>query len=210
MEISDEGALNKENISLESESKDLKKNIDKVNDLKMKIENEINEINNLYDKAIDDLTKSFQKKHENLLKEENDIKEKLQNEVTKVKEQLEKFWSEANKKIKLNEKISQGIKKLKKNDKNEINKILAYISNINKNQKGLNKIVKEPIKSLKFNYQEGKSNIEYNEFFLNGIEIPQNKDIINRPKIDIDLDINGPKIGLPNIEIGFNGNWISK
>ena len=32
--------------------------------LKNKIENEINEINNLYEKANKDLTKSFQKKHE--------------------------------------------------------------------------------------------------------------------------------------------------
>jgi len=154
VEIPDEGPLNKENVSIESESKDLLKNIEKMNNLKMKIENEINEINNLYDKAIDDLTKSFQKKHEKLLKEENDIKEKLQNKVTKVKEQLEQFWSKTNIEIKLNEKINQGIIKLKKNDKNEIIKILTYVSNINKNQKEINKLYNETIKSLKFYYQE--------------------------------------------------------
>ena len=81
-------------------------------------------MNNLYEKAIDELTKSFQKKHEELLKQENDIKEKLQNEVTKTKEKLEYFWSRTNNEIKLNEKINQGIKKFKKEEKN-MRKILC-------------------------------------------------------------------------------------
>ena len=48
-------------------------------ELKNKIDDELNIINNLYEKTIDDLTKSYLKKHEKLLKEENDIKERLQN-----------------------------------------------------------------------------------------------------------------------------------
>ncbi len=119
------------------------------------------------------MTKSFLIKHEKLLKEENEIKEKLQNEVTKVKEKLEYFWSKSNNEIKKNEKINQGIKKIKNEEKN-INKILSYVSNINKNQKELNKLIKEPMKSLKFNYIEEKSIINYEEFFFYGISIPQN------------------------------------
>ena len=72
-------------------------------------------------------------KHEKLLKEENEIKEKLQNEVTKIKEKLEYFWSKSNNEIKKNEKINQGITKLKNEENNNninINKILSYISNI--------------------------------------------------------------------------------
>ena len=111
-------------------------------------------------------------KHEKLLKEENEIKEKLQNEVTKIKEQLEYFWSKSNNEIKKNEKIIQGIKKLK-NEDNNINKILSYVSNINKNKKDLIKLIKEPMKSLKFNYLEDKSNINYEEFYFNGNGIPQ-------------------------------------
>ena len=111
-------------------------------------------------------------KHEKLLKEENEIKEKLQNEVTKIQEKLEYFWSKSNNEIKKNEKINQGIKKLKNEEKN-INKILSYVSNINKNQKELNKLIKEPMKSLTFNYLEEKSNINYEEFYFNGIAIPK-------------------------------------
>ena len=116
-------------------------------------------------------------KHEKLLKEENEIKEKLQNEVTKIKEKLEYFWSKSNNEIKKNEKINQGITKLKNEENNNninINKILSYISNINKNKKELNKLITEPMKSLKFNYLEEKSNINYEEFYFNGIAIPYN------------------------------------
>ena len=42
--------------------------IEKIVTIKNKIEKEINNINNLYDKTIDELTKSFLIKHENLLK----------------------------------------------------------------------------------------------------------------------------------------------
>ena len=52
-------------------------------------------------------------------------------------------------------------------------KILSYVSNINKNQKELNKLIKEPMKSLKFNYLEEKSNINYEEFYFNENVIPQ-------------------------------------
>ena len=44
-------------------------------------------------------------KHEILIKEENNIKEQLKNEVDKAKEKLEKFLSETNNQIKINEKI---------------------------------------------------------------------------------------------------------
>ena len=108
------------------------------------------------------------KKHEILLKEENNIKEKLQNEVTKTKEQLENIWSQLNNEIKLNERINQGLKKFENEDKN-INKILSYISKINK--KELNTLLQKQMKSIKFSYEEEKSNIIYEEFYFNGLSI---------------------------------------
>ena len=147
--------------------------IQKIIELKNKTENEINKINELFEKTIDDLTKSFQKKHEALLKEENDIKEKLQNEVTKVKEKLELFLSKTNNEIKINEKINKGIIKFNKEEKN-INKILSYVSKINKNQKEINKLLQENLKTLNFNSQEEQSNIKYEDYYFNGIAIPKN------------------------------------
>ena len=113
---------------MESEIKELNNLEAKIIDLKSKIEIEINEINILYEKALDDVTKSFEMKHEILYKEENDIKEKLQNEITKVKEKLEYYLSKSVNEINIKEKINQGIKKLKNEKKIiNINKTLSYI-----------------------------------------------------------------------------------
>ena len=168
--------MKKVNISIESASKEYIDFSQKIIDLKNKIENEINTINELYEKTINDLTKSFQIKHENLLKEENEIKEKLQNEVTKVKEKLELYWSKSNEQIKMSERIKQGLNKLKNEDKN-INKTLSYISKINKNQKESLHLLQEPIKNIKFSYQEENSNLKYDEYYFNGISIPKNIEI---------------------------------
>jgi len=163
--ISDIESLQKENLTLDQ--KKLNDFAQKIITLKNKIENEINSINNLYEKTLNDLTQSFSKKHEELIKQENEIKEKLQIEVTKVKEQLENFLSQCNAEIKKNEKITQGIKKFEKNEKNMI-KTLSYIYKINKSQKEMKKLIQNLMKSVKFAYQEENSNIKYDEFFFNG------------------------------------------
>ena len=168
LEISNEESLKKENITLEYSAKEFNDIVQKIICLKEKIENEINKINNLYEKTVDELSKSFKKKHEKLIKEENDIKEKLQNEVTKVKENLEYYLSQTNNEIKLNEKISQGIKKFENEDKN-IFRTLSYITKINKNKKSMNKLSQETIKGLDFFYKEDENNIQYEEIYVNGI-----------------------------------------
>ena len=53
-------------------------------------------------------------------------------------------------------------------------KTLSYISKINKNKKVMNKLSKEMIKNLKFNFIEKESNIKYEEYYFNGISIPKN------------------------------------
>ena len=115
--------------------------------LKNKIEQEIEKIDKLYQKTVDEITKSFVLKHEKLIKEENDLKENLQNEVTKVKEKLEKYWSQSNNEIKLNEKLNQGLKQLKNKENNIITNI-SYISKLNKNQKEMAKLIINKIGSL--------------------------------------------------------------
>ena len=51
-------------------------------------------------------------------------------------------------------------------------KILAYVSKINKNKKGMNAIFQELMNSLKFNNQENENNIKFEEFYFNGAPIP--------------------------------------
>ena len=69
--------MKKENISIEESKKEFNEIISRSLELNKKIEQQITEINNLYDKVNDEVTKSFVLKHEKLTKEENDIKEKL-------------------------------------------------------------------------------------------------------------------------------------
>ena len=85
LKIEDEEALKKENISVDISTKDLEENKNKIEELKTKIQNEMINIDNTYEKIDKEVTKSYELKHEILTKEENELKDKLKNEVTKIK-----------------------------------------------------------------------------------------------------------------------------
>ena len=171
--IKDEEELKKENITIESSSKEFNKYIEKSINLKDKIEKEITEIDKLYEIINDKVTKFYLKKHEELLNEENNLKEKLQNEVTKIKEKLEFFLNESNRIIKTSENINKGVKIIgNEKDKNMI-KVLSYVSKIQKSQKEMNKLLQELMKNLKISFDE-KNKIIYKEYYFNGIQIPKN------------------------------------
>ena len=167
----------------------------------MKIQDEINFINHLYEKTINDLTKSFQIKHEKLLKEENDLKEILNYEVTKVKERLENFWSQTNKEIKVNEILKKGIKNFK-NEEKIVNKNLFYISKINKNIYEMTKLLQEQMKSIKFSFKEEETKINYEEYYFNVYPVPKdikffelsNHNVKITRKIDNKIKIDNNKI----------------
>ena len=72
IKVSDIESLSKENITIELVKNDFNEISQKVIDLKNKIENEINKINELYEITINELAKSYIKKHEILIKEENE------------------------------------------------------------------------------------------------------------------------------------------
>ena len=143
------------------------------NDLKSKIEKEIESINLLYENVNKEVTKSYEIKHEKLTKEENDMKEKLQNEVTKIKEKLENYLSESNSIIKKNEKINKGVKLFEKEEKSMI-KTLSYVSKINKNQKEASTLFQELMKNVKITFNEKDNDIKYNEYYFSGIQKPKN------------------------------------
>ena len=62
LEISDEESLAKENITIESSQKDFNEISERAVKLRENIENEINEINKLYDKVNKEVTSSYEKK----------------------------------------------------------------------------------------------------------------------------------------------------
>jgi len=179
--INDE-LLKKENISIENSTNEFNDYIQKINELKSKIENEITQIDSLYEKVNNEIKKYFDLKHEKLIKEKNDLQEKLKTEVTKVKEHLEKNLSESNKLIKINEKINKGLKSLEKEEKN-LHKTLTYISKINKNKKEINMLYQTPMKNLKINFLEDESAIKYEEYFFNSLDYKGfTKEIIKTPE----------------------------
>ena len=186
LELSDEEALKKENISLEAYEKEINEYLNKTLNLKNNIENEIKEIDKQYNKVISDISKSFKEKHEKLMKEENELKEKLQLEVTKAKENLEKFWSLSNNEIIIGEKINKGIQKIK-NEEKSMMKTLSYVSKINKNQKEMKKLSVSLIKIIKFSYEQNVSSIKFDEFYFNGIPIPKDIQFKNISYDSLDL-----------------------
>ena len=85
IQIKDEETLKKEKININDYIKDFDESAKKVANIKDKIENEIKNINESYEKMNKATTKGFELKHEKLIKEEKEIKDKLDNEVTKIK-----------------------------------------------------------------------------------------------------------------------------
>ena len=55
-------------------------------------------------------------------------------------------------------------------------KTLSYVSNINKNQKDINILTHELMKNLKISFIEEENQIKYEEYYFNGIPIPQDID----------------------------------
>ena len=87
--IYNEESLKRENISIESSSKEFDERKNKFEELKNKIENEMIKLDKLYEKVFSETTKEYASKHEKLIIEENVLKETLKNKVTKTKENLE-------------------------------------------------------------------------------------------------------------------------
>ena len=108
--INDEEALRKENISIENSLNEFSENLDKLNILEKKIENEMLELDKLYINIDEEITKSFKLQREKLDLEENSLKDKLKNEVivlsyvskiNKNKKEFKKVLNESIKNIKI-------------------------------------------------------------------------------------------------------------
>ena len=52
-------------------------------------------------------------------------------------------------------------------------KILSYVSKINQNQKEIKNLLKQLIKNLNISFNEKETQIKYDEYFFNGIQIPK-------------------------------------
>ena len=95
------------------------------------------------------------------------MKENLDDKATQIKEKLKNFLSECNKILKINEKISKGFEKLKKDNENNTRRLLSYLSAINKNQKEINTLLNQSMSNLKIDFEKEKCNIKYEEYNFN-------------------------------------------
>ena len=66
---------------------------------------------------------------------------------------MENYLIELCENIRISERINKGIIKLENEEKPMI-QILSYICTINKTKKSMNNYLTEPMKSIKFNYEE--------------------------------------------------------
>ena len=168
--LDDEETLQKENLTINKSTKGFDDNLQKLTNLKNTIENEMIKIDKEYEKTDNETTKSFKLKRDKLNKEEECLKDKLKTEVTKIKENLENYLLQVNNLFKLCEKIKKGVQTLEKGEKNMI-QTLSYISKINKNQREVNLLIGSLMKNLEINFNEKESNIEYKEYYFNGIPL---------------------------------------
>ena len=58
-------------------------------------------------------------------------------------------------------------------------KTLSYLSKINKNEKEIGKIFQQLMKNMKITFIENESIIKYEEYYFNGIPIPNNIEFNN-------------------------------
>jgi len=175
--------------------------IQKIENLKKKIENEITLIDKSYDKINNQITKVYEVKHEKLLTEEKNLKENLQTEVTKTKEKFEDFLSNCNKLLNMNERINKGVKILQNEKEKSIIKTLSYISNISKTEKEINLLLSKLMKNININFNEKECKLKFENYYFSGIQIPQNiecKDITsNNLKLFWKID----NIKIENVDI---------
>ena len=173
LRIEDEESLKKENITINDSTKEFDTNIQKLSKLKVIVEEEMSKIDIAYERVDKETTKSYEIKREKLNKEEDELKEKLKVEVTKIKEKLDIYLSKINDISKICDKLKKGIKALENEEKN-MNKILSYVSKINKNQKEMKILFQQLMKNIKISFIKEESKIKYDEYYFNGIPISQN------------------------------------
>ena len=198
LKITDEENLEKENITMETYTKNLDNITKKISSLNDLISKEIEKINNYYDKVNEEVSNSYKIKHENLLKEETDLKDKLKNEVTEVKEKLEIFLSETSEKIRLSEKINKSIKNLK--IKENMIKLLSYISKMNETEKEMNLLSFSLIRNIDISFIEQENIIKYDEYYFNGLPTPKDIEVKDVTQTSVNITWKIDKLKINNVD----------
>ena len=142
-----------------------------MKNLKRKIEEEIEKINNSQEKIEEEITLSFKKKHLELEEKEKKLRLELNTKVNNIKEELEDYLKKTNNML-LSLNKTQELIQNNENKNNEI-KTLYYISEINKGEETAKDFLKKKIKNLNISIYLDNSEIFYENYYFNGIPIPK-------------------------------------
>ena len=193
IDINDKVSLNNYNISYEEMLPKSEEIFKKIKDLKVKLEKEIEKINNSHQKVMEEISSYFEAKRTEISQREEDVKLKLDEKVTKVKEELEKQFQISTEIEVFYERLFKGIKNYEKKDNNIEIKKLYYISEINQIDIKAKGLVILPIKNIEINYNN-EDNLSYKEYYFNGIPIPKDIKINKSDKINISWSLDEIKI----------------
>ena len=144
----------------------------RTKNLKLKIEKEIEKINNSYKKVENEIILSFKKQHLELEEKEKNLKLELNLKINQIKDELEKNLTISNNIILSCEKTNEIINKYEEKINNDI-KTLYYISEINKSKEKAEDLVNKKIKNYDISFESDKY-VCYDEYYFNGIPFPKN------------------------------------
>ena len=168
-------------------------NYQKVNKLKRKIEEEIEKINNSYNRIENEITLSFRKQYLELEEREKNLKLELNTKVNNIKDELKDFLIKANDILLSCERIQKSDKKYERKNNNDII-TLYYISEIYKNKKKAEEFLEKKIRNIEILFRSDKY-LRSDDYYFNGIPIPKDVKAIKKgDQLYITWDIDDSQI----------------
>ena len=154
--------------------------IKKANNLKLKLEKEIEKLNNSHKKIDEEISLSFKKRHLELDEEEKKLKLELNTKVNRTKEELKHLLLKLQKilfLLKLQKILSSCERTNEALESYEINndeiQSLYLISMIHKNEEKAYEFLKKKIYNLNISMNYRYTEPIYETYYFNGIPIPK-------------------------------------
>ena len=173
IDINNKKELEDNNISYKKTISEFDEIYNSAKKLKIKIEEEMNKINNSQKNIEEEIISYFKNKHEELNQEEKKLKSDLVNKVTEIKEELKNFLIKSNDIISSCEKTNKAMEYYEKSNNNNDIKTLNYISEINKSKEKTKEFLNNKIRNIDISFNS-ENLLDFKDYYFNGIPIPKN------------------------------------